>query len=272
MLDLKEHAKRFIPRSLLHMHQSRGLVAKAGRTIVESEPEACLIPFLCRKDRPSIDVGAHNGGYAIRMLRHSSQVHIFEPQPLLAKRLAAAFRFKTRVRLHPIGLSDRSGVAGLRVPVISGQLATGLATIAPENRLDEMATEIINVVIRRLDEFNIEAPAFIKIDVEGHEVAVLRGGLGMIERWKPNLLIEAEERHRPQAVAGVINILGPLNYEGFFLQDGIARPIQEFDCNVHQNPASITDGYKQVGSYFNNFIFVQNGNLLRKTVRDLHLP
>jgi FkbM family methyltransferase len=190
---------------------------------------------------------------------------------LLAKRLAAAFRFKTRVRLYPIGLSDRSGVARLRVPVISGQLATGLATIAPENRLDEMATEIVDVVMERLNEFNIEAPAFIKIDVEGHEGAVLRGGLEMIEQWKPNLLIEAEERHRPQAVAGVLNILGPLNYEGFFLQDGAARPIQEFDPDVHQNSAAITGGHKQVGSYFNNFIFEQDGNSLRKTVRNLHL-
>jgi FkbM family methyltransferase len=263
-LFFKHHAKRLIPESLLHLYQSRGLVSKAARTIVEAEPEALLIPFLCRSDRPSIDVGAHYGGYAIRMLRHSSQVHIFEPQPMLVKRLAAAFRFQSRVHVHPFGLSDRSGVAGLRIPLRSGQRGTGLATIDPDNRLDEMPTDVVEVAIKRLDEFNIHAPAFIKIDVEGHEEAVLRGGLTMIRRWKPNMLIEAEERHHPQTVKALINVLEPLGYEGFFLQSGVARPIAEFTPKIHQKSAAIAGGYKQRGSYFNNFIFVQNGHLTRR--------
>jgi FkbM family methyltransferase len=266
---MKDRLKSLVPTALLHLYQSRGLVRKAGRTIVLAEPEVLLLPFLCAGGRPAIDVGAHNGGYAVRLLKVCREVHVFEPQPVQASRLAAAFLFNRRARLHKVALSDRSGTTRMRVPLAAGQPGTGLATIEPENTLDAAPTEVVNVAMGRLDDFAIAHPGFIKIDVEGHEAAVVRGALGSITKYKPNLLIEAEERHHPGAVVALLDLLAPLGYQGFFLQNQAIQPIESFDVAMHQRPSDISGGHKQGGVYVNNFMFVQDADGLRRAVRHL---
>lgn len=47
-----------------------------------------------------------------------------------------------------------------------------------------------DVQVKRLDDFGIADVDFIKIDVEGHELEVLKGGAATIERYRPVLLME----------------------------------------------------------------------------------
>lgn len=49
----------------------------------------------------------------------------------------------------------------------------------------------------RLDDIIKDDVGFIKIDVEGHELAVLKGATSLINRCRPVLLVECEERHSP---------------------------------------------------------------------------
>ena len=57
--------------------------------------------------------------------------------------------------------------------------------------------ETIRVPLRTLDSYNLSNIGFIKIDVEGHELDVLRGAEVTLRRDQPNLLIEIENRHAP---------------------------------------------------------------------------
>lgn len=266
---MKDIVKKLVPDAVLHAHRSRGLVRKAGRTIVAAEPEALLLPHLCGAGRAAIDVGAHNGGYAVRLLKLCPTVHVFEPQPIQAARLAAAFRFNRRIRLHQVALSDRSGTASLRVPMVPGQSGAGLATIEARNILEAASTVAVEVSMRRLDDFDIADAGFIKIDVEGHESAVVRGAMALITRCRPNLLIEAEERHHPHAVGSLVALLAPLGYQGFFLQNGQLLALEQFDAGVHQHADGISGDWKQGGKYINNFIFVQDGEALRRACAEL---
>ena len=65
--------------------------------------------------------------------------------------------------------------------------------------------------------------SFIKIDVEGHEEAVLRGMQGLMRCWRPTVLVEVEERHNPGAVGRVAAFMATHGYQGFFLLAGSWR-------------------------------------------------
>jgi hypothetical protein len=132
-----------------------------------------------------------------------------------------------------------------------------LSTIDAANSLEEIEGATVETVQRkRLDDYAIDTVGFVKIDVEGHEDAVLQGAHDTLARTRPRVLIEAEERHRPGATAGVASFFQSLNYSGFFLLAGRLRPISEFEPATHQNAAQLDAEGRRVGTYINNFVFL----------------
>jgi hypothetical protein len=115
----------------------------------------------------------------------------------------------------------------------------------------------------RLDDYELREVGFIKIDGEGHELAVLQGAQQTIRASLPNLLVEIEERHRAGAIGDVSAFLTYLGYEGFFILDGKVLPLAQFDKSVHQDPANIgswKEGWERRGVYVNNFFFLPAGS------------
>lgn len=144
-----------------------------------------------------LDVGANIGRVAEAGLRTfpRSTVYCFEPVSTtfraLSRRLAP---FGNRVRLYPYALSDQNAES-----VINLTSFHGANSIHPQallhRRLNphvrELATEQIQ--LRRLDDLAEELPArcdVMKIDVEGHELQVLRGGEVFIRDRVDTILIE----------------------------------------------------------------------------------
>ena len=67
-----------------------------------------------------------------------------------------------------------------------------------------------------LDDFNFNNHiSFIKIDVEGHELEVLKGAKKTIKKFKPNMLIEIEERHSNKKEQTTIDYICSLGYKSF---------------------------------------------------------
>jgi hypothetical protein len=73
----------------------------------------------------------------------------------------------------------------------------------------------VPVQTRTLDSFALEHVDFMKIDVEGHELAVLRGASETLARHRPWLVVEAWEDHREP----VKQLLAALDYDLRPLQD-----------------------------------------------------
>lgn len=160
-------------------------------------------------------LGANRGIYTWRLKKLARAVHAFEPNPELAERLRRAVPGAV---VHPCALSDRDGEADLRVPLVNGIAYDGWATVEPKNRLlavhpDDVRT--IRVPLRTLDSFGLEDVGFVKIDVEGHELAVLHGAALTLKRCRPILLLEVEDRHRAHAEAEVKTFLTSLEYNMF---------------------------------------------------------
>jgi FkbM family methyltransferase len=159
----------------------------------------------------AIDIGAAEGVYAWHLMRIASGVAAFEPNPESAARLRARL---PDVDVHAVALSDRHGEAQLRVPLTHSVALGGLGTLEDANDFQGhyCETRSIEVPARTLDSFALAPLGFMKIDVEGHELAVLRGAERSILRDRPTILVEVEDRHRPGAAASVTSWLAAHGY------------------------------------------------------------
>lgn len=200
------------------------------------EREMELLDVLCDPARTGIDVGAKVGMYTYRILARSSDVVAFEPIPLFHDMLRAAFRGK-RARIEPVAVSDRRGTATLRLPYDqAGHRQFGRSSIEPANPLvhHQIArTEELEVETRTIDEYGFGSVGFIKIDVEGHELAVLEGASRTIAEHRPNLLVECNDDHHPRAVEQLAAWLHAHDYEAAFLDGKELRDIARYDREAH---------------------------------------
>lgn len=227
------------------------------------DPELRLIRYWCDKSKVSIDIGASIGSYTVHLLNHSRKCYAFEPRPdaaaYLVERLAA--RSNPRLQVEAVAMSDRTGDAHLRVLVNE----TGRSTIEKANPVEQLGTvEVLTVPARRLDDYDaIEPVGCIKIDVEGHEDAVLRGARRILVRDHPSLLIEIEERHKRHSVSTVNAFLEELGYQGFFYRRDRLHPIRLFRADVHQDVFNIVDNINRDNKYVNNFLFFADESLAK---------
>ncbi len=220
------------------------------------EVELRLLRYLCDEDRASIDIGASGGRQTVHLLNHSTKCYAFEPLPDSAAHLRGRLtaRPHPRLRVETVALSDRTGKAVLKVLTAD----TGRSTLEVANPVERAgAVEVLTVPTRRLDDYaDIMQPVgCIKIDVEGHEEAVLRGAANILRRDHPSLIIEIEERHKPGSMTAVQRYLGDFGYRGFFFRGGRLRQIESFRVDEHQNLAKIATKVAGESAYVNNFLF-----------------
>jgi FkbM family methyltransferase len=191
---------------------------------------------LCDRERTGIDVGAKVGMYTYRIRDRSRDVIAFEPIPLHYNMLKAVFEGK-RGRIEPVALSDKAGTATMRLPYGSGgKRQFGRSTIEAANPLENECIERVEeleVPTKRLDDYKLDGVGFIKIDVEGHELAVLDGAAGTIAANRPNLLVECNDEHHPNATAELASWLAAHDYDAVFLDRGELVPISRYERDTH---------------------------------------
>jgi FkbM family methyltransferase len=241
--------------------------------------------FVCSQLRPgqvAADIGCHKGAYTYWMRRRvgpSGAVYAFEPQPSQIAYLRKAFSAMRydNVSVVPMAVSNECGSLPLHIPQGAGltHAASLEAAQKPspfgrgqgEGALDDGSSIAIrpatlDVEVTTIDSFFASEdcpPNFIKIDVEGHESAVLEGARDTLDRHRPTLLVECEARHRPDGdVYGVFDLLRSHGYDGSFFFNGERRPLSEFDASRHQ--PGLAGQASPPRGYVNNFAFVHGAS------------
>jgi FkbM family methyltransferase len=209
------------------------------------EPELALLRHVVEPGTIAIDAGASIGMFATEMAKYAGRVLAFEANPEVA---AFARSVAPRnVEVVNVALSKRAGSAALRMPRNrKGHGVTELASIEREHAAESIAIE---VETRRLDDFAVGPCSFIKIDVEGHEEALLEGASALIARERPVLLIELIDAYNAGGLARVSARFAADRYECFFLSQGILKPVAHFDVARDQ------DG-RNGQAFIANFLFV----------------
>ncbi len=192
------------------------------------EPELKLIKKFIINGTDALDIGVYQGVYSYEISKYAKTVHSFEFNPIIFSFLNRNIHKIIRnIKLYNFGLSNQNNNATLRIP-IRNKLAKeenyeeffemGRATIHDKNEFSEFRT--FNVNIKKLDDVQFEnSISFIKIDVEGHEIAVIEGAVETINKNKPILLVEIEEKHSKKKVIDTINYINSLGYKSYYLNE-----------------------------------------------------
>lgn len=151
-----------------------------------------------------IDIGANRGQTiaSFRLYDKSTPVVSFEPNPLFARRLTSQYAQDKAVTIYPFGLGTEDGHFDLYLPYYRGFMFDGLASFDFNSAHDwlnperiygfnerHLKIEKIRCEVRVWDEVETR-PDLVKIDVQGYEAAVLRGGLQTIRKHRPIFLLE----------------------------------------------------------------------------------
>ena len=148
-----------------------------------------IMKRVIKPDSNCIDIGCHKGEILDIILQYSpnGKHYGFEPLPFLFNKLTE--KYKNKATILPFALSDEDGFSTFQyvknAPAYSGIKKRKYDIDKPE--IDE-----IKVELKKLDEIipsNIKVD-FIKIDVEGAELGVLKGSKQLLKKYKPIVIFE----------------------------------------------------------------------------------
>ena len=235
--------KYFFPESFLFKRRLERSIKNKDENEIE------LLERFIEPGTDSIDVGVYRGVYSYEMSKYSKNVHSFEPNPIIFEYINKNLKkIINNIFLYNYALSNKNQVIDLKVPIRNDKYnrenfeefyELGRATIHQENTFKRY--EKFQITSKKIDEFNFKNNiSFIKIDVEGHELEVIKGGEEIISKNKPILLVEIEERYSQNKVSDTINYINKLGYISHYYDNKILKKTSELN-NL---------------SLFNNYIFL----------------
>lgn len=160
---------------------------------------------LLRPGDAVVDVGANIGNHSVSFARHGARVVAVEANPDAAALLTENVKLNQlgdAVTVEQVGLADEPGQGTVHVR-IPGNLGS-----AAVERGGGGSIQLV-----RLDDLDVPRPVrLLKIDVEGAELGVLRGGMKLLADDRPLVIVELQTAEARRAAA---QLLGPLGYHRF---------------------------------------------------------
>ncbi len=189
-----------------------------------------LIPHFARYITPGdvvLDIGAHAGQFSklFAGLASKGQVYSFEPSSYALSILNKAIRFtgKNNVTIVPTGLGSAAGTFILSIPLkSSGSVGYGVSFVGDPSQ-EERHTVSESVTITTLDTFvhaqQIDRVDFIKADIEGFELKMLRGAREVLECHQPAIYMEIYEPHLKRAGTSPAEVFQFIEEAGYVRAD-----------------------------------------------------
>jgi FkbM family methyltransferase len=195
--------------------------------------EAQMVLALLDMDEIFWDIGANIGYFSLiaaTALGNSGQILAFEPGRLAYERLLDNISLNpfTNIKTFQLAVAEAEGEAVL---YLSGDIADSSASLYHPGK-EPGVRQVCKTI--SLDKFLVEQglrpPDFLKIDVEGAELAVLQGAENLIANYTPLLLMEMEEKNLAAAGASkgdIQELLGGRGYRAAHLRKGRWRLIDD---------------------------------------------
>jgi FkbM family methyltransferase len=183
--------------------------------------------------------------------RHG-QVHAFEPVPPTFGKLSSYVRDRqhySNIFLKNVALSDSIGSASMYTPG-SDDRQSSLEVHAFgswSSNPDIVTWEVITTTLDSyVEEKSLEHLDFLKVDTEGAELLILKGGCEAIERFKPLIYVEmCNQWFKDFQYSGsdLVEILKSLGYDEFYLVTDVIEtlndPARELSAEIFTKPANL---------------------------------
>tara|TARA_Y100000992_G_C21209277_1_gene464607 strand:- start:55 stop:810 length:756 start_codon:yes stop_codon:yes gene_type:complete len=209
------------------------------------EAELKIVKKFITPGTDTIDVGVYRGVYSYEMSKYSKIVHAFEPNPIIFNDIEKNLKkIIKNIKIYNLALSNKVGSVSLKIPIRNKNynkknyeeyFQMGRASIHNSNVMRNIETFTVNT--EKLDNYNFNNKiSFIKIDVEGHEFEVIKGGENLIKKNKPVLLVEIVKENTTKKVVDTLSFIHSLGYESFYFKDDMLKSTSKLnDFNLVTN-------------------------------------
>ena len=165
-----------------------------------------------------LDVGS-NDGTSIRMFRrYFPLVKIIAVDPITTPRFN-----QKNIALIKTALSDKAGNRSLVTPIVNGKRLTQYSSFYKEKMISQICSDMAlleaevstietEVSFNTVDNLGV-TPFFIKIDVEGAELEVLKGALNVIKMYSPVILVEIQNQKSYLEIKEILSLYGYINID-----------------------------------------------------------
>jgi len=216
--------------------------AYVGRSLIEygeyCEQEFDLLKQMCGPGSFVAEVGANVGAHTVCMAKQaglSGRIVAFEPQPVVFQTLCAtvALNSMMNVDCYPFALAEAEET--VRFPAIDYRVANNFGGIGFES----LSEGTIPIPVRRFDDSYLHGRLdLLKLDVEGMELRVLKGAQRSIERFRPYIYLENDNRDKSPAL---ISWLFDAGYRLWWHTPALFSP-----GNFFANPENIFGGVHSI--------------------------
>jgi FkbM family methyltransferase len=216
------------------------------------EPEIDFIFSISKKNNHgrAIDVGANLGLFTYVFYLNGYAVNSFEPNEKCYSRLRQWAKAKKRVTVSEFAVSDDCRTTDLFIPVDKYEREIhALGTLQKNNTFESLIKKSVPTIT--IDSLLFDDVRIIKIDVEGHEINVIKGAINTIVKCRPIIICEIEQRHnKDDSVIDVFMELIKLDYECYTLNNKalVKHTIVEISSIINISPSS--------KDYIFNYIFI----------------
>jgi FkbM family methyltransferase len=165
----------------------------------------------------ALDVGANIGNHTMCFAQFFDKVVAFEPNRKTYELLRLNSQAFSNIAPLNYGLGESKGISIMSEDLLN----SGGAMISSET------TQGVPITIEALDslDFGNVDISLIKLDVEGFEEKVLKGGLHLIQRHAPVILLEQHESDFIDGKSAALELLRQNDYQFFWLKSGSLNPV-----------------------------------------------
>lgn len=164
----------------------------------------------------AIDIGANIGLWSKDLSKYFDNLVCFEPNPFCQNFLKKNINM-VKSKIYSYALGEKEETNKLFIHPSNSGASSLVNRIKLESKSDNKdvygefpkETQTINTIVKKLDTFKYRKIDFIKIDVQGFELSVLKGAYNTLKNNKPVLCIEEDDPKNSL----IIPYLKDLNYE-----------------------------------------------------------
>ena len=159
------------------------------------------------KDKNTIDVGGRNGLYSSFFCEHSKNVYCFEPVPNLFETITELK--ENYSNFYPINkaVSNQEGVLDFFVDT---------KRFSNSSFVNHVNGTKISVDTIKLDNQDFDNIGFLKVDVEGFELAVLEGAVSLVEAERPTCMVEVYFKFNQTPIEKTFDFFLDRDYQMFY--------------------------------------------------------